>query len=116
MPSIQISLNPYLIIGIIAVSALLFVSIGLTLWAHERASDMLDKWAQRNQYQIEKRERRSFFKGPFFWTTGRGQYVYRVIVRDDRGQERVAWVKLGSWIFGIWQEQVQVIWEDSARI
>ncbi len=113
MPPIQFNFYP--IIGLVAMLALLLIGIGLTMWQRERANDMLNKWAAQNQFRIEQREHRLFRKGPFLWTTGRGQYVYRVVVRDQNGRERTGWVRLGSWLFGIWDEKVQVYWEDEAR-
>jgi hypothetical protein len=104
----NVNLNIFLALGLAAV---LFLAIGSMLWQYGRAEEMLEAWAARHQLQIEQREHRHLFKGPFFWNASRGQFVYRVVVRDQYGQRRVAWVKLGSWFFGILQNKVQVVWE-----
>lgn len=112
MPQFHLDLT---IVLALAAASLVLLTIGLTLWQNERANDMLAEWAIKNQFQIDRRERRRFFQGPFFWSTARGQYVFRVTLRDAQGRQRVAWIRLGSWLFGIWQNRVQVYWEDEAR-
>lgn len=112
MPQFQLD---FTIVLALAAASLIFLAIGVTLWQNERANDMLTEWAAENQFQIDRRERRRFFQGPFFWTTARGQYVYRITLHDAQGRQRVAWVRLGSWFLGIWRKKVQVYWEDEAR-
>ncbi len=106
----KIDLTFFLVLGIVAIALLV---IGMTMQQYARAQALLDEWATRNQFRIERREYRRLFKGPFFWTSARGQFVYRVTVTDARGVTRVAWVRLGSWFWGIWKKQVQVIWDET---
>jgi hypothetical protein len=93
--------------------ALLVVLVGLGLWWHfGRSSAILQEWAGQNGYRIVSREYRTFFKGPFFWTSAKGQAVYHVVVEDSAGHERSAWVRCGSWLFGLLSDNVDVRWDD----
>jgi hypothetical protein len=86
---------------------------GLTLWWHfSRSGSLLDQWAEENGYRVLSREYRSFFKGPFFWTSSRGQTVYYVTVQDKAGNRRSGWVRCGSWFLGLLSDNVEVRWED----
>lgn len=98
----------------LGLGAVILLGIGWALQQYQRAREMLEDWAERNQIQIEKSELRHFFKGPFFWGSSRGQFVYRVHVIDRAGQRRTGWVRVGSWFWGIWKNQVNVIWDDES--
>ena len=87
--------------------------VGLMIWWHfSRSDSLLQQWAQRNGYRLVRREYRSFFKGPFFWTTSRGQTVYYVTVEDAEGNRRSGWVRCGGWFLGLLSDNVEVRWED----
>jgi hypothetical protein len=86
---------------------------GLMLWWHfSRSASLLDRWAERNGYRVLDREYRSFFKGPFFWTTSEGQTVYHVTVEDKEGRRRTGWVRCGGWFLGLLSDNVEVRWDD----
>ena len=103
---------PFLLMALLI--ALFLISLGLRIMRQGRAEEMLEEWANQNKFQIVKYEYRRLFKGPFFWGSSRGQFVYRVTVTDSHGDTRVAWVRLGSWVWGVWKNQVQVIWDETA--
>lgn len=86
--------------------------IGAIAWQNSRSRQILEKWAETNGYQLLNCEYQLFNQGPFFWTTARGQVVYRVTVREAQGRERAGWVRLGSWWWGLWSDQVKVRWDD----
>jgi hypothetical protein len=95
--------------AILLVVALVALSIG---WHYSRSNALLHKWADENDFQLLGREYRNFFKGPFLWTTARGQTVYRVTVRDRRGNTRTGWVRCGSWLFGLLSDKAEVRWDN----
>jgi len=77
-----------------------------------RSNLLLQQWAEQNGYHITEQQYRWFFKGPFFWTTSRGQTVYSVVVEDDAGRTRRGWVRCGGWWFGLLSSNTEVRWED----
>jgi hypothetical protein len=83
-------------------------------WTTSRSQDLLQRWASQNGYRIIEAKYAYFFKGPFFWTSSKGQTVYRVIVEDEAGLTRSGWVRCGSWAFGVLSDQVQARWDDEA--
>src|SRR6266513_2674398 len=76
-----------------------------------RATFLLRRWAAQNGYRIVHRERRDFLRGPFTWTSGRGQTVYSVVVEDGTGSTHQGWVRCGSYWRGLWSDKVEVRWE-----
>ena len=79
----------------------------LSLWR-----SVLERWAEDNGFEILERKNRFFFRGPFSWTTARGQMVYRVRVRDSHGNERTGWVKCGGWFWGLMSDNPEVWWDN----
>lgn len=70
----------------------------------------LDRWAAGAGYRILRKEHRTFFKGPFFWTTSRSQVVYRVLVEGPKGEKRQAWVRIGGFWWP-WTRRIEVRWD-----
>jgi hypothetical protein len=92
---------------------LVAVIVILTLvWHFSRSNALLHQWAKQNGYRIISQEYRNLFKGPFFWTSTKGQTVYYVVVEDDGGNERRGWVRCGGWWLGLLSDNVEVRWED----
>ena len=77
-----------------------------------RSNSLLEQWAQRNGFQIIRQEYRHFLRGPFSWTTSKGQTVYHVTVEDSHGHRRHGWVRCGGWFLGLLSNHVDVRWED----
>jgi hypothetical protein len=97
------------ILGLIAVLAF----VGFMLWwRFSRSDHLLKDWADKNSYRIVRSEYRYVWKGPFFWTSSRGQTVYYVTVEDVQGNQRHGWVRCGSWLFGLLSDNVEVRWQD----
>ena len=90
----------------------LVVVIGSVFWHNSRSISVLENWARENNFDILEREQRLWFKGPFFWTTSRGQTVYHVTVRDNNGAVRSGWVRCGGWFLGLMSDHAEVRWEQ----
>ena len=89
------------------------VLVSLTIrWHFNRSNSLLHQWAEKGGYRIIRQEYRTFFKGPFFWTSTRGQTVYYVEVEDSKGNRRSGWVRCGGWWFGLLSDNVEVRWEE----
>jgi hypothetical protein len=80
-------------------------------WRIGRSNSLPRKWAAQNKYLILRQEHR-FFKGPYFWTSSKGQTVYYVVVQDPNGNKRSGWLRCGSWWFGLLSDNVEVRWDD----
>ncbi len=98
--------NPILIVIIAGVGVAAFV------WHISRSRSLLQRWAAENDYTILNSDYRYFSKGPFFWTSSKGQTVYHVTVRDHEGNVRNGWVRCGSWWLGLLSDKTEVRWES----
>jgi hypothetical protein len=96
---------------IIGVGAVFIVIIAAITFDYYRSNSILQRWADQNGYRIVQRERRAFFRGPFFWTTGHNRVVFYVTVEDAHGQQRNAWVRCGGWFLGLLSNNVDVRWD-----
>jgi hypothetical protein len=94
-------------LGLLAVVVIL-----VFVWHFGRSNSLLQKWAAQNGYKIVGQEYRTFFRGPFFWTTTKGQTVYYVTVEDAAGNRRAGWVRCGGWWFGMMSDAVEVRWDE----
>jgi hypothetical protein len=93
------------------VAVAVVVILGL-VWHFGRSSSLLHQWAAQNGYRIIRQEYRNFFKGPFFWTSTKGQTVYYVVIEDSGGNRRSGWVRCGGWWLGLLSDNVEVRWDD----
>ena len=97
--------------GLFAIGAVA-VLVYLSLWWHfGRSSSLLHQWAANNGYHIVRQDYRIFAKGPFFWTSTKGQTVYYVVVEDAAGARRSGWVRCGGWWLGLLSDHVEVRWD-----
>ena len=86
--------------------------VGSISWHFARSRAVLEQWAQEEGFEILRRDYRAFFRGPFFWTTSKGQTVYFVTVRDGQGSVRRGWVRCGGWFSGLMTDKAEVRWKD----
>ena len=94
---------------------LLPVALGvaaLVWWQHVRADEILRQWANAAGVQIVSAQKRYFRTGPFFLMHGRGQFVYRIVVRDLAGAERTGWIRVGGWWVGVLSAKTAAIWDS----
>ena len=92
---------------------LVVITIASISWRHYRGQTILRRWASANAYRLHEHEVRWLVRGPFFWTTSRGQLVYRVTVEDFDGRLRRGWVRCGSWLGGLFSNHVDVRWDNA---
>src|SRR5262245_14678068 len=81
-------------------------------WHFGRSRSLLDRWAAEHGYEVLRAEYRSFFKGPFFWNSSKGQTVYRVTIEDEDGRVLSGWVRCGGWWLGLMSDHVEVRWDE----
>jgi len=97
--------------GFLVIAALVVASLA---WHFSRSRSVLEQWADENGFEIINSEYRNFSRGPFFWTTSKGQTVYFVTIRDSGGHVRSGWVRCGGWFLGLMTDKAEVRWEDDA--
>ena len=97
--------------GVFFIALVVVIIVLAVAWHFGRSNSLLHQWAAQNRYRIIRQEYR-FFKGPYFWTSTKGQTVYYVVVEDPDGNTRSGWVRCGSWWFGLLSDKVQVCWDD----
>ena len=98
--------------GVLGIVAFVVFAIVMIAWHFSRSRSLLDQWAADNGFRIIESSYRNLVRGPFFWTTSKGQTVYRVTVEDGSGRRRSGWVRCGGWFLGLLSDRVQVRWDD----
>lgn len=101
------------LIPTLAVGFAVSVAVLMLGWQFGRSRKMLNTWAADHGYRILDAENRWFRRGPFFWTSGKGQTVYRIMVRDRDGDTREGWARCGSYWMGLLSDQVEVRWDHN---
>jgi hypothetical protein len=81
-------------------------------WHYSRAASLLQRWAEQHDYRIIHKEYRYLFRGPYFWTTSKGQVVYRITIEDPEGTVASGWARCGGWFLGLLSDRVEVRWDD----
>ena len=82
-------------------------------WSLSRGKQILEQWAQTKGYRIVSSEHRWLRRGPFFWTTSKGQMVYYVVVEMPDGRTQRGYVRCGSFFWGVMKDQAEERWEES---
>ena len=78
----------------------------------KRSLNLLHLWVGENNLTLVKSERRFINRGPFTWRTGKGQEIFYVTVKDENDNEKNAYVRCGSFWFGLLSDNVDVEWDD----
>ena len=99
--------SPWFPIGVVVVIVTGVVNFK---WRDSRSRTLLARWARQNGCRIVETSR-SWFGGPFFWTTSKGQTVYHVVVQFPDGSTRRGFARMGSWWAGLISDDVRVEWE-----
>jgi hypothetical protein len=86
---------------------------GIWIWTFKRARMILDRWAEKNHFQILSFKRRWFRLGPFLWRSSRQQVVYYVEFRSLEGQTIHGWLRCGSYWWGVMQDRAEFIPDES---
>ena len=85
--------------------------IAIVWWSDKRANEILQRWAQNSELTLLFSEKRYLCTGPFFMNHFRGQMIFRIVVRDNAGTERSGWIRIGSWLVGVFSDTTRVIWD-----
>lgn len=78
-----------------------------------KSEAMIREWAAANGYEILGMAEAQFTgRGDFFWSTSRGQSVYKILVTDKDGRQRRGRIRCGSMWWGLSEKQTEVRWDD----
>jgi hypothetical protein len=95
-----------LLVGLIFLVA---VAVILREW---RARSLLAEWARSQRVDVLSARRCWLWRGPYAWRSSKNQTVFYVTVRDAASQIRRAYVRVGSFFFGLISNQVDQVWDD----
>ncbi|HYF64291.1 MAG TPA: hypothetical protein VD886_15825 [Herpetosiphonaceae bacterium] len=95
----------------LAIIVIIGIAVMSMVWQSGRSEDLIDGWARANNLTIVSKEARSFLRGPMFWSTAKGQTVYRITVSDQQGRRRDGWIRCGGRWMGLHSDHVEVRWD-----
>jgi hypothetical protein len=94
------SLTTFALLALFVAAASTFVS-ELVAWQTETSRELLAQWAHSHGVTLMNVERRWIATGPFPISGALDQPTFRVVARASNGPERTAWVRCGSFPFGV---------------
>lgn len=100
-------MDPALLVVVVALLAVLSLA-----WSFSRANEIRARWAAQHGFEILSATYCWFWRGPFWWRSTDGQFVFRIVVRDRDGRQRSGWLRCGSWFLGLLSREATVVWED----
>ena len=92
------------------------VVVASTAFHYSRAQTLFDRFLTQNGFRLLKKEHRTFFRGPYFFTPGKGSEVYYVTVEDRQRQVRRGYVRVGGGLLGMLSDNIDVIWDKPRRV
>jgi hypothetical protein len=95
---------------IIVLVFLAIVALILLIWERRRVNKIVEEWVRSNSFTLLRLEHRYLRKGPYFWAASKSQEVVFVKVRDNFGQERSAYLRIGGFFSGVMSDNIDVTW------
>ena len=86
--------------------------IGLGVRRSRRSEQIVQEWAQKNNYRLLDSRNMFLSPGPFFWKKSKQQTVFRVLLRDKDGNMKNAWILCGSWWGRLTVDNIEVRWDN----
>ena len=93
----------------------ILIALAWMVMRSSRAEAMVDRFVKGGGYRLLRKERRTLFRGPFFFSTGRGQEVFYLTLEDREGHVRRCYLRCGGAFFGMLSDNVEVIWDEPRR-
>jgi hypothetical protein len=103
--------------GMLAIAIPLLVGLVVlnVYWVFRRSESMLKRHLHNSGYRLVNKQYRWLARGPFFWTTSKGQSVYRFVAEDVDGVRREGWARIGGYFFGLLSDRVDLRWDDEPK-
>ena len=83
-----------------AIAGIILVIILLHIKQTQRSKVNLEIWLNNNQFRLISVERRYLRRGPYLWKSSKGQVIFRISLANNENEEKIAWVKCGSYFKG----------------
>ncbi len=91
---------------------LVALAVAMWVWTIRKSKRMVEEWARQQGMHLVSSEFRWWRRGPFFWKSSRNQTVLYVTVRMTDASIRSAFIRCGSWWWGLFQDQMEVKWVE----
>ncbi len=114
---VAVAVDPDLLLGVVLFVGFIAFAVLNVVWFFRRSGRMLDQHLLGRGYRVVERQYRWFARGPFFWTTTKGQAVYRYTAEDlaEPGRLRRGWARCGGFFFGLLTNRVDLRWDDEGE-
>ena len=110
----NLHLGAYQLLGLAGVVVFFLVALKLSQAYWNRR---LTEWAQAQGLQLVSFRGARIYEGPSAWIRSQHQQVFRVVVRDRKGQERSGWMMFGTYWGFTWGIPLkEVIWDDQPEL
>lgn len=86
------------------------IVVALVWWQHSKADTILKRWALASGVELLSAQKCYLRTGPFHFSS-RGQFVFRIVVREEQGTQREGWARVGGWLAGVLTDKTEVIWD-----
>ena len=95
-----------------AISGIILVIILLHIKQNKRSKVNLEIWLNNNQFRLIAIERRYLRRGPYLWKSSKAQVIFRIYLTNNEDEEKIAWVKCGSYFKGAaFSDDLEVIFD-----
>lgn len=98
----------FIILCVLAIPVAFVLGLRNEAWKEQRSQELIRNWAETNGYLILESRRCKFFCGPFFWSRGRAQTVYRVTFQDESDWSHKVWIRCGTAFGGLRSDEIAV--------
>ena len=96
--------------ALLIVGGVILAGLGVFVYI-QRSRQILERWAKREKVELVHVEHRWFRKGPYTLRSGDHHAVFYVTVMTGEGDLRAGYVRVGSFITGLFSDQAVVSWE-----
>jgi hypothetical protein len=102
-----------LVIELMSAFVPLAAVVAVLVWCqHSRVEKIVQQWAKTAGLELVSAQKRYWRTGPFSLRQFRGQFVFRIVVRDHAGAERTGWILVGGPVAGVLSDKVEAIWDS----
>jgi hypothetical protein len=99
-----------------AILVLVLVAIVVPIalaWEKRRSAELVRRWAEQNNFTVNKSDFRALKRGPFWATTWNYQAVRRIAVSGQDGQQKTGWIRCNAY----WPtDKIEVRWDSSKEM
>lgn len=101
------ALKPILALGLCIGGV--YIIVALVKRRRKIISQMVFRWAQENNVKVLA-HKTLFSRGPFLFK-GAPQFVCKIMVEDESGNTKTAWLRLGGVFSGLMRYHVECKWD-----